>query len=208
MPPGFKIILAFIFPVLLYSCGTSRKATQTESQEIIIWDPDAAPVVSTAPSVIPVINTNEALQAKYAGFLNTTPDKITNIKLYKFIDQWMYTPYKWGGMDKRGIDCSAFIQTLLKEVYNINIQRTSVNQFLDQYVDRFASVKHLSEGDLVFFRTMEDKFVSHVGLYLGYNKFINSSSKGVSIGSLADPYWKTKFVAAGRMKVSMIEKGR
>ena len=110
------------------------------------------------------------------------------------------------------LHCSAFIQRLLGTVYSLDIRipRTSIQQFFDVSIERFASKKYLAEGDLVFFRTMDDKIISHVGLYLNNNKFINSSSsQGVSIASLDDPYWKKRFVAAGRVRTRIIknEKG-
>jgi lipoprotein Spr len=115
----------------------------------------------------------------------------------------MYTPYKWGGVDERGIDCSAFLQKLFSEVYFIHIPRTSVEQFYAERVDKFKSSKYLVEGDLVFFHTIADRPISHVGLYLHNGMFINSSSsKGVSLASLNDPYWRKRYVGAGRIKIN------
>jgi lipoprotein Spr len=129
-------------------------------------------------------------------------DSITNIKLYKFIDEWLNTPYKWGGSDKDGIDCSAFIQKLLLEVYDISIPRTSVEQFFGKNVEKFRRSRYLTEGDLVFFHTVDERTISHVGLYLCNRMFINASSKGVNIANLDDNYWKTKYVSAGRVKLN------
>lgn len=154
--------------------------------------------VDSSKAIRPYYN---AIQIKYAQYLNTAPQQIQNLRLYAFIDQWLSTPYKWGGTDEKGIDCSAFMQRLLAEVYGITIPRTSVQQFFDDWVDRFGSSQYLSEGDLVFFRTMDDKIISHVGLYLQNRMFVNSSSsKGVSIACLDDAYWKRCYVAAGRVK--------
>jgi lipoprotein Spr len=69
----------------------------------------------------------------------------------------------------------------------------------------FSSSRYLAEGDIIFFRTMQDKVVSHVGIYLANNMFINSSSsKGVSIANLQSSYWKTKYVACGRINISKL----
>jgi cell wall-associated NlpC family hydrolase len=141
------------------------------------------------------------IQLKYSEILKVKPASIANRKLYLFIDEWLYTPYKWGGDDKDGIDCSAFIRRLLKDVYNVGITRTSIEQIYMQSIEKFSSKHQLSEGDLVFFKTTGDDKVSHVGLYLCNGKFVNAaSSKGVTILSLNDQYWKERFVAAGRMK--------
>ena len=189
-----RFISVFCFVLFLSACGSSRKAT-------------------TGGGVIMIENTTtekkgisySILQKKYAGYLDVKPDKIGNIPLYQFIDYWLNTPYKWGGTDKRGIDCSAFIQRLLDSVYAINIPRTSVEQFYTQWVDKFKSIAHLSEGDLVFFKTVGDNVVSHVGMYLDNGRFINaSSSKGVSIASINDPYWKQRLVGAGRINLNLL----
>jgi murein DD-endopeptidase / murein LD-carboxypeptidase len=195
------IIIGCLLPLLLASCGSSHKATSQDNTIIVINTQKAAP--ATTAETVTSNKTYTDLQVKYAGYLNVTPEKITNTRLYTFIDEWLYTPYKWGGMDKHGIDCSAFMQKLLQQVYNIHIPRTSVDQFFHDWVDRFGSAEYLAEGDLVFFKTIKGKLISHVGLYLGNRMFVNSSSsKGVSIGNLDDPYWKAKYVAAGRLKRS------
>jgi murein DD-endopeptidase / murein LD-carboxypeptidase len=193
----------FLLPAcLLFACGPSKKTTQVQGGDIVIGsDTDNPP---PPPRTVDSSKVRYyAIQIKYAHYLNTEPGQIQNFKLYGFIDQWLSTPYLWGGTDERGIDCSAFMQRLLAQVYNINIPRTSVQQFFDDWIDRFGSTQYLSEGDLVFFKTMDDKLISHVGMYLQNRMFVNSSSsKGVSIASLDDPYWKRRFVAAGRIKTS------
>ena len=183
--------------LLLSSCAASKKSSKPGATEII---------VSTAPATEPVpLKAVDSLQKKYALYLGVEPAQITNIRLYQFIDQWLNTPYKWGGTSKKGIDCSSLIQQLLQEVYNITVPRTSVDQFFTQWIDKFGSTQYLSEGDLVFFRTNQEKIVSHVGLYLGNRMFVNSSSsKGVSIANLDDSYWRKMYVGAGRVKVSLL----
>jgi hypothetical protein len=188
----------FIMTLLLASCGSSKKASKSTNQEIVVGT-TTTPVIITSPKEL------DPLQKKYAQYLGVEPAQITNIRLYQFIDQWLNTPYLWGGTTKRGVDCSSLIQQLLQNVYNISIPRTSVDQFFTQWIDKFGSTQYLSEGDLVFFRTNQEKIVSHVGLYLGNRMFVNSSSsKGVSIANLDDAYWKRMYVGAGRVKVSLL----
>jgi lipoprotein Spr len=58
----------------------------------------------------------------------------------------------------------------------------------------------LREGDLVFFR-INKKRISHVGIFLGQNKFVHSSTqKGVTISDLDEPYYQKYFYKAGRIK--------
>ncbi len=156
---------------------------------------------SNAPGVF---KTYDLVRLKFATYLHVDPAELSDPTLYRFIDRWLNTPYKWGGTDERGIDCSAFLQKLFVEVYAMNIPRTSLHQFLDEKVERFKSPAFLTEGDLVFFQTVGDKFISHVGLYLHNGIFVNSSSsKGVSLANLNDTYWKKRYVASGRLKMRM-----
>jgi len=176
--------------LLIVSCGSSKKMTGQPSGGVITV------TTTTTPHY-------DSLQVKYAVYLNTRPDRIVNLRLYRFIDGWMGTPYKWGGLDHKGIDCSAFMQRLLGEVYDIHLPRTSVQQFFTEWVDKFSGSEYLAEGDLVFFHTQNDRVITHVGLYLANDLFVNASvGKGVSIANLKDPYWKKCFVAAGRVKRS------
>ncbi len=199
----YSYIIVLTFTCLLqFSCHNSRKAASSNYNTIVIRSTDTN---AEAPITIkPVLSADDqAIQQKYSQYLRTNPDSILNLKLYRFIDHWLHTPYLWGGTTEKGIDCSAFMQRLLLEVYNIEIPRTSVQQFFTNNVEPFGSRHYLAEGDLVFFRTMKGKVISHVGLYLGNRRFVNSSSTyGVSIANMDEPYWKTKYVAAGRVKVN------
>ena len=184
----FNILLIGCAALLLTSCfGGKKNAGKVKVSEEIRIDPAKA-----------------KLREKYAKILEVPQDSITNMKLYAFIDEWYGTHYKWGGTDKSGIDCSAFIQKLLFEVYNIDLPRTSVSQFYTKDVEKFGSKRYLKEGDLVFYQTDKDKPISHVGIYLGHRRFVNAaSSHGVSIYNMDDPYWRVSYVGAGRVKVSM-----
>src|ERR1043166_636580 len=71
------------------------------------------------------VKESKSVQKKYANLLNVEPQKINNIKLYSFIDDWYGVPYKYGGKTKSGIDCSNFTCTLYSEVYKRPITGTS-----------------------------------------------------------------------------------
>jgi lipoprotein Spr len=70
----------------------------------------------------------EAWQFKYAMMLNVEVEKMTNRKLYSFIDEWWATRYLYGGTTKRGIDCSAFTGALANDVFGIKLPRTAREQ--------------------------------------------------------------------------------
>lgn len=139
-------------------------------------------------------------QFKYAILLNESVEKVTNVVLYKTIDDWFGTRYRYGGTTVRGIDCSAFMQVLSRYAFGWMLPRTAHEQYKSM-----ASVarEELREGDFVFFNTQGG--ISHVGMYLQNNKFVHSSSsQGVSIGDLEDKYWKPRFIGARRVQVNSV----
>lgn len=135
------------------------------------------------------------LQFKYAQLMDVEVEAIANTKLYEAIEEWWATRYRYGGTTKKGIDCSALTGTLLREAYGINPERTARAQYAQ--CDKIAR-EDLQEGDLVFFNTRGG--VSHVGVYLGNNYFVHSStSSGVTISSLNDDYYSRKYIGGGRI---------
>ena len=119
----------------------------------------------------------------------------SNVKLFQFVYDWIGTPYRFGGSSKKGIDCSAFTKELYSKVFNLNIERNSRDIF-----SMVSPVKkdELKEGDLVFFK-IHSRSISHVGIYLGNNKFAHASNKGVAISNLDDDYYSRYFYRGGRL---------
>ena len=149
-------------------------------------------LVETKASAIEKLN---GLQIKYAMMINVDLESLKNLSLLTFIEDWIGTRYKYGGVTKRGIDCSALTGGLLLAVYGFGAPRTAKQQY-----DASEKIKReeLKEGDLVFFNTTGG--VSHVGLYLDNDYFVHaSSSQGVTITSLNDPYFAKRFIGAGRI---------
>ena len=136
------------------------------------------------------------IKERYSSLLNVKEKDIDNEKLYRFIDTWIGVPYKSGGMDKKGLDCSAFTILLTNEIYNKPLPRTA--RLMAENVKRKFE-KDLKEGDLVFFDFDGKKF-SHVGVYLHNNKFVHAStSVGVTVSDLDEVYWKKRLVKVGRI---------
>ncbi len=170
----------------------------TESGGTKSVKPADAPLVvkslltETKASAIEKLN---GLQIKYAMMINVDLESLKNLSLLTFIEDWIGTRYKYGGVTKRGIDCSALTGGLLLAVYGFGAPRTARQQY-----DASEKIKReeLKEGDLVFFNTTGG--VSHVGLYLDNDYFVHaSSSQGVTITSLNDPYFAKRFIGAGRI---------
>lgn len=110
------------------------------------------------------------------------------------INDWIGSPYKYGGCTKDGTDCSGMVYTFYKEVFGISLPRSSSELYEKA---KKISIKEAKPGDLVFFAIKGSK-VSHVGMYIRDNKFIHSStSKGVIISSLDETYYREKLVGFG-----------
>lgn len=106
--------------------------------------------------------------------------------------------YKMGGNSaEAGLDCSSFVQTVFKESIGAYLPRTAREQSqLGEQVD----ISQLKPGDLVFFNTMRRNF-SHVGIYVGDNKFIHSPRSGseIRVEDMGLAYWSRRFNGARRV---------
>lgn len=126
-----------------------------------------------------------------------------NPVLYDTLVYWLGTPYRFAGNCEKGIDCSGFVTRIYNSVYNKNLGARNSAEIYNRMekIDK----DDLKEGDLVFFRIYRRR-VSHIGLYLGNNKFIHSStSKGVVVNDLNDNYYKRSFAGAGRIRSSLAD---
>lgn len=114
--------------------------------------------------------------------------------LYDTFEDWKGTPYKLGGVNRRGIDCSAFVQNTFADKFSIPLPRTTRAQVTSgKKVDK----NQLQAGDLVFFKT--GYYDRHVGIYLQNNQFMHAStSKGVIISDLNNVYWRKHYWTAIR----------
>ena len=133
----------------------------------------------------------------YSNMLGYDLNYISNPLLYDNVSRWLGTPYKYAGIGKNGIDCSGLVCKLIKDSYNINLRGTSKDMYKQtQNIQK----KDLREGDLVFFKIRKGK-ISHVGVYLGKNKFAHAStSLGVTVSDLDEPYYLKYYYSAGRLK--------
>lgn len=109
--------------------------------------------------------------------------------------EWQGTPHKWGGMSKRGIDCSGLVKLTFEQRFSVSLPRTTASQ-----VEVGKSIKRsqLRTGDLVFFKTGVN--VRHVGIMVDEAQFFHaSSSRGVIISRLDNPYWKSHYWQSRRV---------
>jgi cell wall-associated NlpC family hydrolase len=106
-------------------------------------------------------------------------------------------PYRRGGNDDTGFDCSGFVRSMYERTVGLVLPRLAKDQAAaTQPIDK----KELQPGDLVFFNTMRRAF-SHVGIYVGDGKFIHSPKPGaqVRIEDMQKSYWARRFDGARRV---------
>lgn len=114
----------------------------------------------------------------------------------KTAEKYLKTPYRFGGDSPKGFDCSGFV----KFVYNKHGKKLPRTADVQYKVGKKIERTSLKPGDLVFFNTYASG-ASHVGIYYGSGKFIHaSSSRGVMISKLDEPYWKPRYLGARRLE--------
>lgn len=143
----------------------------------------------------PIDNNEFVKNYKYIEKLSsalTDREKIL-FEIIKYLD----TPYKFGGNDLNGIDCSGFTQSVFSTALGYTLPRSAREQFkIGDTIPREA----LEFGDLVFFNTRRRSNPGHVGIYLGDDLFAHSSSSlGVSISSMKSTYYDRRYIGAGRI---------
>jgi cell wall-associated NlpC family hydrolase len=116
-------------------------------------------------------------------------------RLMQQYDRWEGTPYRLGGITKSGVDCSAFVQQVMKAAFNVDLPRTTRQQI------NFGSgvnPRRMKTGDIVFFQTGRNTL--HVGIMLNDGNFMHAGvSTGVTIAHLSENYWRQRFIRARRV---------
>lgn len=136
-----------------------------------------------------------------SGSFVMTPDVELSSRARAVVDaahKWLGTVYKYGGETRRGVDCSALVMNVYREALGLKIPRTTVSQ--RQYAANISR-KDLQPGDLIFFSSNKNRNgISHVGLFIGNDRFIHaSSSRGVVVSKLSEKYFMTHYHSSGRV---------
>jgi cell wall-associated NlpC family hydrolase len=208
----FIVLVAFSFA----SCKTNAIMIQNNEEmqdeaagnyEIsldVAYKDSIAKIKKTLPKPVKTVFLKKRLKEKEKARFNDIVDDIDDFLIRaKIIDSakvYVGTPYHYGGMSEKGIDCSALIYRAYQK-NDLSVPRTSIAQ---SELGEKVKPKKADIGDLIFFRTTRRKRISHVGMvvenYNGDIKFIHaSSSKGVMISSLEESYFKKRFVKIKRL---------
>lgn len=118
-------------------------------------------------------------------------------RMRRVINSYLGVPYRWGGMSRSGMDCSGFVKVVYRQALEVALPRQTDEMYAEGWP---VARSELVFGDLVFFENVEQRGVSHVGVYLGDNEFVHASTTGgVVVSSLDEPYYRVRYVGARRV---------
>ncbi|MXV14231.1 C40 family peptidase [Hufsiella ginkgonis] len=198
---GKKVLAAMLLLCFFVSAQAQTKKRHSRIKSSKVTRVVSAPVPETTPKEVE--DPDNLAKDYFSQIMGVAVSKTSDVKLFQFIYEWIGTPYRLGGDTKRGVDCSGFAYQLYNKVFNTVIGNNSRNIFsMVNPVDK----NELKEGDLVFFK-IKSRSISHIGVYIGNNKFAHSSvSRGVMISNLDEPYWRRYYYKGGRLLESLREK--
>ncbi|HET9029055.1 MAG TPA: C40 family peptidase [Candidatus Aquilonibacter sp.] len=198
---AFALLLAG--STLAIARADETPATTTESQttvsqpvETAVQSPDVAEW--TAHLIVTTHNEHAGKNGEirsFAGGVLARTSKIAQ-QLTKSALRFLGVPYVFGGTSPSGFDCSGYVQHVFA-MLGISVPRTADAQ----YDAGHRIVGGMKPGDLVFFQTYEPG-PSHVGIYIGNNRFVHASSHGVMVSSLSESYWRARYIGAKRLLAS------
>ncbi len=138
---------------------------------------------------------HDSANSSWSAPRNAVAGSAAGTRVVDLAEQMVGVPYVWGGASPKGFDCSGLVFYAYSET-GLFIPRTSLEQFR---AARPVALDSAQPGDLVFFRIGSD--VSHVGIYVGDNRFIHSPETGqsVKITSLDHQFYRKHFAGAGRI---------
>ena len=194
-----RIVILAMIALALTGCESLQKfmARDLEDEDFIIGQLYADELGRETPVIAVPVPDKPIKDNGCNNALGLECDANDNAHLYEAVNSWLGVPYKYGGTGRDGIDCSAFVGLVVKEVYGKTLHRTANDMLQDVSL---VSKSDLREGDLLFFTNSKGK-VSHVGIYLKEHLFAHSStSNGVSVSSVQSKYWTQHFYKGGRLK--------
>jgi murein DD-endopeptidase / murein LD-carboxypeptidase len=116
--------------------------------------------------------------------------------LFYQVYDWLGTKYKYSGDSKKGVDCSGFVSEMYAKTYCKALAGGSKDIWT---IVEPIEKEDLCEGDILFFKIKKGQ-ISHVGIYLGNNKFAHASVRsGVIVSDLNESYYKKYFYKGGRL---------
>ncbi|MDK9706746.1 MAG: C40 family peptidase [Desulforhopalus sp.] len=152
--------------------------------------------------VVIAISTSQVSAVESRSDSSLSSSGLSDQQFANEVKEYLGAPYRKGGTSKKGFDCSGFARTVYDRLLGIELPHSSGDQFQSPELQKIDT-RELQTGDLVFFgsttKKKKTKRINHVGVYLSDGQFIHaSSSEGIIVSSLADKYWKKRFVGSKR----------
>lgn len=114
----------------------------------------------------------------------------------RVVNQYAGIPYKKGGDDERGYDCSHLVRAIYRDYSGTRLPASTRALYM---LPQEVSPEEIAVGDLVFF-SFDGNSVAHVGVYMGGGRFVHASeSRGVIFSSLSDPEFREAYKGARRV---------
>lgn len=173
-----RVLILILAGLTLSSCGMLKRGTSP-------WEVRAKKEAESAMAVTRSPNTANLSgdDKKIAGALDVA---------YK---DWKGVPYILGGTSYKGIDCSAFMQVVFEDYFELKLPRTTREQMK---VGSSVRKNRIKTGDMVFFKTGRDTY--HVGVMINNEQFLHAStSRGVTISALRSQYWENVYLTTRRI---------
>ena len=176
---------AFAIALTLSGCSPAVRYTREQPSNSTVMPTNPSQSTQTPPR-------NQSAAAPKYGF------GASQNKLVQVAESYLGTPYKYGAMSANAVDCSGYVGLVYREVYGVNLPRTSSKMWKK---GRALPVSAARPGDLCFFCMSGKKGrIDHVGIYMGNNRFIHaSSSGGVMYSDLNDNYLSKRFAGIRRV---------
>jgi len=181
----FKYLIRYTALILLTLLITTSCGTQKTTSGGLLYDPKEVSQLSGKLGI---------------ELSNINRDDDRNMPLYAEASLWLGVPYRYGGLSRKGLDCSGFTHLIYQKVYKKKIPRSTSD--LSSMKMHQISKRSLQTGDLVFFATSKShNRINHVGIYLKDGCFIHAStSRGVIVSRLDEGYYERTWKKGGRVR--------